>query len=81
MLNSSISRLGAHRTLEPANLTVTHQAHEPNRRKKPAHREASALQAERNQVQKVHELTEHNALRSRVLIAQIAQFLDERFYL
>ena len=44
--------------------------------KEPVHREASALQSERDQVQEVHELAEYNALRGRVLIAQIAQLLN-----
>jgi hypothetical protein len=41
-----------------------------------AHREACTLQPERNQIQEVHELAEYNALRGRVLIAQIAQLLN-----
>jgi hypothetical protein len=44
--------------------------------KEPVHREASALQPERNQVQKVHELTEYNALRGRILISEITQLLN-----
>lgn len=38
-----------------------------------SHREARPLQAERGQVQKVDKLTEDNALRGCVLIAQISQ--------
>ena len=41
--------------------------------KEPFHRETSTLQPERNQVQKVDKLAEHNALRGRILITQIAQ--------
>jgi hypothetical protein len=44
--------------------------------KEPVHREASALQPERNEIQKVHELAEYNALRGRILIAEIAQFFN-----
>ena len=38
-----------------------------------SHRKAGTLQSERDQVQKVDKLTEDNALRSCVLIAQISQ--------
>jgi hypothetical protein len=44
--------------------------------RKPVHREASALQPERNQIQKVHELAKYKALRGRILIPQIAQLLN-----
>ena len=45
-----------------------------------SHREARPLQAERDQVQKIDKLAEYNALRGRVLIAQITQLFYERFY-
>ena len=48
--------------------------------KEPVHRKASTLQPERDQVQKVDKLAEYDALRGRVLIAQIAQLFYERFY-
>lgn len=49
--------------------------------KESSHREASTLQAERDQVQKVDKLAEDNALRGCVLIAQVTQLFYECFYL
>ena len=48
--------------------------------KEPIYRKASALQPECDQVQKIDKLAEYNALRGRVLIAQITQLFYERFY-
>src|ERR1700742_4928187 len=79
MLNSSIPRLGAHRALEPANLKAG-MSRGANRLKEPFYRKASTLQSERDQVQEVDKLAKNNALRGRVLIAQIAQLFYERFY-
>ena len=72
MLNSGIPRLRAHRALEPANLRGCHQPMF-GLIGEPSHREARTLQTERDQVQKVDKLTENNALRGCVLIAQIGQ--------
>ena len=43
------------------------------------HREARLLQPICDEVQEVNELAEHEALRSRILLPQVAQLLDEGF--
>ena len=82
MLNSGVTRLRAHRPLEPANLKPARH-HQPTfelMKGTDFYRKASTLQPERDQVQEVDKLAEHDALRGRVLIAQIAQLFYERFY-
>lgn len=82
VLDGSISGLRAHCALKAANLEMTlFSRHPPWVARDLTHGEASALQPERDQIQKVHKLTENNALCGSVLIAQIAQLLNQCFYL
>ena len=80
MSNSGIPRFRTHCSFKPANLKAAINRH-PKVMKELIHREPSTLQPKRDQVQKVDKLAEYNALRGRVLTAQITQLFYKGLYL
>ena len=77
MLNCSITGLWAHCALKPADLGYAWRQSTGTGCLCAWYLESSALEPERDQIQEVYKLTEHDTLRRRVLLAESIQLFHE----